>query len=84
MREAEGVAEEVERGWSCTEYCFLQWFRTGFGVGVVTSGAVGWHGKKVRLQDVLLFAMVLQRFLMSGFGGGWRRASGSGRDAKCL
>ena len=66
VREVEGVAEEVERGWRCTECCFLQWFRRGFAVGVGVSGAVGWRGKKVWLQDVLFFVMVLQRFLMGG------------------
>ena len=66
VREVGGVAGEVERGWGCMECCFLQWFRRGFAVGVGVCGAVGWHGKKVWLQDVLFFAMVLERFLMGG------------------
>ena len=66
VREVEGVAATVERGWRCTECCFLQRFRKGFGVGVEVNGAVGWPGEKVWLQDVLLFAMVLHRLLMSG------------------
>ena len=66
VREVEGVAATVERGWRCTECCFLQRFRKGFGVGVEMNGAVGWRGEKVWLQDVLFFAMALHRLLMSG------------------
>ena len=47
VREVEGVAATVERGWRCTECCFLQRFRKGFGVGVEVNGAVKWPGEKV-------------------------------------
>ena len=45
---------------------FFAMVRRGFAVGVGVSGAVGWRGKKVWLQDVLFFVMVLQRFSMGG------------------
>ena len=65
VREVEGVAEEVERGWRRAECCFLQCFCNSFAVGVGMSRGVGWHGKQVWLHDVLFFATVLHHFLMS-------------------
>ena len=66
VREIERVAGGVKRGWRRAKCCFLQWLRNSFAVGVGVSGAVGWRGQKVWLQDVLFFVMVLQRFLMGG------------------
>ena len=65
VREVEGVAETVERGRKhgmlffamvLQRLCSWDWSEW--------SGWIGWE--KVWLQDVMFFAMVLQRFLMGG------------------
>ena len=77
VREVEGVAEKVERGWRCTEYCFLHWFCKGFAIGVGVSGAVGWRGKNVWMAwEARVVATFFDEWVWRRMAEGWRQWQG--------